>query len=261
MACGTWPCLGMTLCLYPAAGIPVFYAASNEPADVLPAVLSTVISAPGPTAWSELGVLLGTDLKRLRHQARQARHGSWRQVGVLLPVYRRDASPDPAGRGQGPRRLCRPRRHGRPLRVPGSAERRWRWEHRRTNASSGKAGGVSFSARSGRIEDRHRRGSGKGDPVPFGARGIPARPRMGARPGRGQHLQGGDFQPFLAPSGRGRRPRASRACDVRGRLLERPDTHGDRRENRGKAATAARRRERGAGRHHPGRTSGASHES
>ena len=65
MACGTWPCLGMTLCLYPAAGIPVFYAASNEPADVLPAGFVHRRFAPGPTAWSELGVLLGTDLKQL----------------------------------------------------------------------------------------------------------------------------------------------------------------------------------------------------
>jgi Xaa-Pro dipeptidase len=65
MAGGTWPCLGLTLCLYPAVGTPVFYAASNEPADVLPAGFVHRRFAPGPSAWTELRSLLGADLQEL----------------------------------------------------------------------------------------------------------------------------------------------------------------------------------------------------
>lgn len=65
MACGTWPCLGLTLCLFPAGGAPVFYAASNEPADVLPAGFVHRRFSPGPSAWTELRSLLGADLKQL----------------------------------------------------------------------------------------------------------------------------------------------------------------------------------------------------
>lgn len=65
MSCGTWPCLGLTLCLYPAEGTPVFYAASNEPDDVLPPGCVHRRFTPGPGAWSALGGLLGADLRTL----------------------------------------------------------------------------------------------------------------------------------------------------------------------------------------------------
>jgi Xaa-Pro dipeptidase len=65
MACGRWPCLGLTLCLYPADGQPVFYAAANEPADVLPAGFLHRRFTPGAGAWSELSGLLLADLGRL----------------------------------------------------------------------------------------------------------------------------------------------------------------------------------------------------
>ena len=36
MMAGTWPCLGMNLCLYPVEGQPVYYMSPNEPLDVCP---------------------------------------------------------------------------------------------------------------------------------------------------------------------------------------------------------------------------------
>jgi Xaa-Pro aminopeptidase len=65
MACGTWPCLGLTICLYPAEGQPVFYASSNEPDDVLPPGFLHRRFAPGDGARSELKSLLADDLRRL----------------------------------------------------------------------------------------------------------------------------------------------------------------------------------------------------
>ena len=70
MACGTWPCLGLTLCLYPAEGQPVFYAASNEPEDVVPAGFLDRRFAPGAGARRELGGLLAEDFRRLGIESR-----------------------------------------------------------------------------------------------------------------------------------------------------------------------------------------------
>ncbi|MGA2547334.1 MAG: Xaa-Pro peptidase family protein [Rectinemataceae bacterium] len=65
MACGTWPCLGLTICLYPAEGQPVFYASSNEPDDVLPPGFLHRRFSPGVGARRELNGLLADDLRRL----------------------------------------------------------------------------------------------------------------------------------------------------------------------------------------------------
>jgi Xaa-Pro aminopeptidase len=62
LSCGTWPCLGLTLCLYPADGAPVFYAASNEPEDVLPAGFVHRRFMPGAAAWTALHGVLAADL-------------------------------------------------------------------------------------------------------------------------------------------------------------------------------------------------------
>jgi Xaa-Pro dipeptidase len=69
MACGTWPCLGLTLFLYPAEGQPVFYAAANEPDDVLPPGFLHRRFAPGAGAPLELSSLLARDLKLLGIEA------------------------------------------------------------------------------------------------------------------------------------------------------------------------------------------------
>jgi Xaa-Pro dipeptidase len=65
MACGTWPCMGLTLCVYPAKGQPVFYAAANEPHDVLPPGFLLRRFSPGPSAWNEIHGLLAADIRRL----------------------------------------------------------------------------------------------------------------------------------------------------------------------------------------------------
>ena len=65
MACGTWPCNGLTLCLYPAEGQPVFYAAPGEPDDVMPAGFIHRRFTPGAGPWSELHDMLAADLRRL----------------------------------------------------------------------------------------------------------------------------------------------------------------------------------------------------
>jgi Xaa-Pro dipeptidase len=65
MACGTWPCLGLTVCLYPADGQPVFYAAENEPDDVLPPGFQHRRFAPSPEGRKDLARLLAQDLGRL----------------------------------------------------------------------------------------------------------------------------------------------------------------------------------------------------
>jgi len=65
MSCGTWPCVGLTLCLYPAEGTPVFYAASTEPDDVLPTGFRHRRFPAGSDAWSVLHGLVYADLKAL----------------------------------------------------------------------------------------------------------------------------------------------------------------------------------------------------
>jgi Xaa-Pro dipeptidase len=69
MMCGTWPCSGIDLCLYPAQGEPVFYASRSEPDDVVPPGFASRRFTPQPglgaESWQELkGMLLG-DLGRL----------------------------------------------------------------------------------------------------------------------------------------------------------------------------------------------------
>jgi Xaa-Pro dipeptidase len=59
---GTWPCNGITLCLYPADGQPVFYAGAGEPHDVLPPGFAHRRFTPQPGAWSELRDHLAGDL-------------------------------------------------------------------------------------------------------------------------------------------------------------------------------------------------------
>jgi Xaa-Pro dipeptidase len=69
MACGSFTCLAIDLCLYPAQGDPVFYASRFEPDDVLPAgfIHRRFSPQPGtrPGAWAELSGLLREDLRRL----------------------------------------------------------------------------------------------------------------------------------------------------------------------------------------------------
>ncbi len=63
MVGGGWSCLGLALCLYPAEGQPVFYAAGNEPEDLLPQGFLHRRFAPGD--WVQAGELLSEDLRRL----------------------------------------------------------------------------------------------------------------------------------------------------------------------------------------------------
>lgn len=65
MVAGTWSCLGINLCLYPAEGRPVYYMAPNEPDDVCPAGFDLRRFAIDPGRWTELRALLGGDLSRL----------------------------------------------------------------------------------------------------------------------------------------------------------------------------------------------------
>ena len=62
MTGGTWPCNGITLCLYPVDGQPVFYAGAGEPPDVLPPGFLHRRFTPQPGAWGELRNQLAGDL-------------------------------------------------------------------------------------------------------------------------------------------------------------------------------------------------------
>jgi Xaa-Pro aminopeptidase len=65
MMAGTWPCLGMNLCLYPAEGQPVYYMSPNEPEDVCPPGFALRRFAIDPGQWAELRALLMADIARL----------------------------------------------------------------------------------------------------------------------------------------------------------------------------------------------------
>ena len=59
---GTWACNGITVCLYPVDGQPIFYAGAGEPPDVFPAGFAHRRFAPQPGSWTELRSLLAADL-------------------------------------------------------------------------------------------------------------------------------------------------------------------------------------------------------
>jgi Xaa-Pro dipeptidase len=59
---GTWPCNGITLCLYPVDGQPIFYAGAGEPEDVLPAGFAHRRFTPQQGGWGELRNQLAADL-------------------------------------------------------------------------------------------------------------------------------------------------------------------------------------------------------
>jgi Xaa-Pro aminopeptidase len=69
MLTGSHSCFGMDLCLYPAAGKPIFYAPHGEPEDTLPPGFTVRRFAPqpenGPGGWEELGRQLRLDLQQL----------------------------------------------------------------------------------------------------------------------------------------------------------------------------------------------------
>ena len=65
MMAGTWPCLGMNLCLYPAEGQPVYYMSPNEPDDVCPSGFTLRRFAIEPGKWSDLRSLLVADIAAL----------------------------------------------------------------------------------------------------------------------------------------------------------------------------------------------------
>jgi Xaa-Pro aminopeptidase len=69
MLCGSHPCFGMDLCLFPAAGRPILYAPQAEPEDTLPQGFTLRRFAPRPTngtgRWEELGRMLVQDLRAL----------------------------------------------------------------------------------------------------------------------------------------------------------------------------------------------------
>jgi Xaa-Pro aminopeptidase len=62
---GTWPCLGMNLCLYPAEGQPVYYLSPPEPEDVIPPGFLERRFAIEAGDWGGLRRLLAQDLARL----------------------------------------------------------------------------------------------------------------------------------------------------------------------------------------------------
>jgi len=66
---GTWPCLGMNLCLYPVAGDPVYYLSALEPADVCPPGFVCRRFAVDPGRWVELRSVLLADMAALGLQA------------------------------------------------------------------------------------------------------------------------------------------------------------------------------------------------
>lgn len=66
---GSYPHLGMTLCLYPRVGDPVLYLPVGEPDVTAPPGIERVTysigQAPGLEAWAELRSQLATGLSRL----------------------------------------------------------------------------------------------------------------------------------------------------------------------------------------------------
>jgi Xaa-Pro dipeptidase len=89
---GTWPCNGITLCLYPADGQPVFYAGAGEPQDVLPAGFAHRRFTPQPGAWSELRDQLAGDLVLLGVRAGEL--GITEDVGQhALPSFPGETTP------------------------------------------------------------------------------------------------------------------------------------------------------------------------
>ena len=65
MLAGTWPCLAMNLCLYPAEGQPVYYLCAVEPEDVCPESFLERRFAIEGGRWTELRGLLKADIARL----------------------------------------------------------------------------------------------------------------------------------------------------------------------------------------------------
>jgi len=65
MVGGTWPCLGMNLCLYPAEGRPVYYMPPNEPADVGPVGFTVRHFDIEPGNWTSLKTILRSDIGAL----------------------------------------------------------------------------------------------------------------------------------------------------------------------------------------------------
>ncbi|MEI6388119.1 MAG: Xaa-Pro peptidase family protein [Spirochaetota bacterium] len=62
---GSWPCLGMNLCLYPAEGQPVYYLSTPEPDDVVPEGFLARRFPIQSGNWSALRSMLAADLQRL----------------------------------------------------------------------------------------------------------------------------------------------------------------------------------------------------
>lgn len=65
MTCGSWPCLGVNLCIYPVDGAPQFFAPANEPADVLPEFAECHRFELGPGWHGRLPSLIADSLSRL----------------------------------------------------------------------------------------------------------------------------------------------------------------------------------------------------
>ncbi|MBV5330173.1 MAG: aminopeptidase P family protein [Chlorobium sp.] len=71
MMTGTWPCLGMNLCLYPLEGDPLYYLSDLEPEDVSPPGFIIRRFAVDTEKWADLRSALESDVRRLGLKAEE----------------------------------------------------------------------------------------------------------------------------------------------------------------------------------------------
>lgn len=65
MTCGSWTCLGISLCLYPADGTPVFFAPENEPPDMVPQFCESRLFTLGPDWQNQLALMINETIRNL----------------------------------------------------------------------------------------------------------------------------------------------------------------------------------------------------